>query len=48
MFGNPLGGRPIGMEPMAFDQGGNMSVRITDVPRWTPGGVSDPSKDGES
>ena len=45
---NPPGGRRIGMDPIAFDHDGNMSVRITDTPQWAPGVVADPAKDGNS
>jgi hypothetical protein len=45
---NPPGGRRIGMDPVAFDKVGNMSVRVTDTPQWAPGVVADPVKDGDS
>ena len=45
---NPPGGRRIGMDPVAFDKDGGMSVRITDTPQWAPGVVPDPAKDGDS
>jgi len=48
VLNNPPGGRRIGMDPIAFDQGGNMSVRVTDTPQWAPGVVADPAKDGDS
>jgi len=48
VLSNPPGGRRIGMDPVAFDQAGNMSVRITDTPQWAPGVVADPAKDGDS
>jgi hypothetical protein len=48
VLNNPPGGRRIGMDPIAFDKDGNMSVRITDTPQWAPGVVTDPAKDGDS
>ena len=48
VLNNPPGGRRIGMDPIAFDKDGNMSVRITDTPQWAPGVVADPAKDGDS
>jgi len=48
VLGNPPGGRRIGMDPVAFDKDGNMSVRVTDTPQWAPGVVANPSKDGDS
>jgi xylan 1,4-beta-xylosidase len=48
VLNNPPGGRRIGMDPVAFDKDGNMSVRITDTPQWAPGVVANPAKDGES
>lgn len=48
VLSNPPGGRRIGMDPVAFDKDGNMSVRITDTPQWAPGVVADPAKDGDS
>jgi len=48
VLNNPPGGRRIGMDPVAFDQAGNMSVRVTDTPQWAPGVVADPAKDGDS
>jgi hypothetical protein len=48
VLNNPPGGRRIGMDPIAFDKEGNMSVRITDTPQWAPGVVADPSKDNDS
>ena len=48
VLANPPGGRRIGMDPVAFDKHGNMSVRITDSPQWAPGVVADPAKDGDS
>jgi xylan 1,4-beta-xylosidase len=48
VLNNPPGGRRIGMDPVAFDENGNMSVRITETPQWAPGVVADPTKDGDS
>lgn len=48
VLNNPPGGRRIGMDPVTFDNDGNMSVRITDTPQWAPGVVADPAKDGNS
>jgi hypothetical protein len=45
---NPPGGRRIGMDPVGFDEEGNMSVRVSDTPQWAPGIVSDPAKEGDS
>ena len=48
VLSNPPGGRRVGMDPIAFDRDGNMSVRVTDTPQWAPGVVADPAKDGDS
>ena len=48
VLNNPPGGRRIGMDPVAFDKDGNMSVRVSDTPQWAPGVVADPAKDGDS
>jgi xylan 1,4-beta-xylosidase len=48
VLSNPPGGRRIGMDPVAFDANGNMSVRISDTPQWAPGVVANPAKDGDS
>lgn len=48
VLNNPPGGRRIGMDPIAFDKDGNMSVRVTDTPQWAPGVVADPAKNGDS
>jgi len=45
---NPPGGRRLGMDPVAFDAGGNMIVRATETPQWAPGVVSNPARDGDS
>jgi xylan 1,4-beta-xylosidase len=48
VLNNPPGGRRIGMDPVAFDKDGLMSVRITDTPQWAPGVVVDPAQNGDS
>jgi len=48
VLSNPPGGRRIGMDPVAFDKDGHMSVHVTDTPQWAPGVVADPAKDGDS
>ncbi|MBN2371099.1 MAG: family 43 glycosylhydrolase [Vicinamibacteria bacterium] len=48
VLNNPPGGRRIGMDPVAFDANGNMSVRVSDTPQWAPGVLADPAKDGDS
>jgi xylan 1,4-beta-xylosidase len=48
VLSNPPGGRCIGMDPVEFDEDGNMSVRVSDTPRWAPRVVADPSGDGDS
>ena len=48
VLNNPPGGRRIGMDPIAFDKDGNLSVRVTDTPQWAPGVVADPARDGDS
>jgi len=48
VLNNPPGGRRIGMDPIAFDPAGNMSVRVTDTPQWAPGVVADPAREGDS
>jgi xylan 1,4-beta-xylosidase len=48
VLNNPPGGRRIGMDPVAFDKNGHMSVRITDTPQWAPDVVADPANDGDS
>ena len=48
VLSNPPGGRRIGMDPVAFDKDGNMSVRVTDTPQWAPGVVADPARRGDS
>ncbi len=48
VLSNPPGGRRVGMDPVAFDEAGHMSVCISDTPRWAPGVVADPARDGDS
>jgi xylan 1,4-beta-xylosidase len=48
VLNNPPGGRRIGMDPVADDDDGHLSVRITDTPQWAPGVVANPSRDGDS
>jgi xylan 1,4-beta-xylosidase len=48
VLSNPPGGRRIGMDPVASDEEGNMSVRVTDTPQWAPGVVANPARDGDS
>jgi hypothetical protein len=46
---NPPGGRRIGMDPIGFDERGNLVVRgPTATPQWAPGTVADASRDGDS
>ena len=44
VLSNPPGGRRIGMDRIAFDKKGNMSVDVTDTPQWAPGTIDDPTK----
>jgi hypothetical protein len=49
VLANPPGGRRIGMDPVGFDQDGNMFVRgPSDTPQWAPGVVADPLRNGDS
>jgi hypothetical protein len=49
VLANPPGGRRIGMDPVGFDEDGNMFVRgPSDTPQWAPGVVADPVRDGDS
>jgi xylan 1,4-beta-xylosidase len=48
VLNNPPGGRRVGMDPVAFDKDGNMSVRISDTPQWAPGASVDLSKSRDS
>jgi hypothetical protein len=48
VLNNPPGGRRVGMDPITFDNDGNMSVRVTDTPQWAPGVVPDPAREADS
>lgn len=49
VLANPPGGRRIGMDPVGFDEDGNLFVRgPTETPQWAPGVVRDPAHDGDS
>ena len=48
VLNNPPGGRRVGMDPVAVDAAGNLSVRISDTPQWVPGVVANPARDGDS
>jgi hypothetical protein len=42
---NPPGGRRIGMDPVGFDEQGNLFVRgPTETPQWGPGVLADPAR----
>jgi len=46
---NPPGGRRVGMDPIGFDEDGNLFVRgPTSTPQWAPGMVADPARNGDS
>jgi hypothetical protein len=46
---NPPGGRRIGMDPIGFDQDGNLFVRgPTSTPQWAPGTIADAAREGDS
>jgi phage terminase large subunit-like protein len=46
---NPPGGRRIGMDPVGFDDQGNLFVRgPSETPQWGPGVVADPARHGDS
>ena len=46
---NPPGGRRIGMDPVGFDEKGNLFVRgPSETPQWAPGVVDDPIRRGDS
>lgn len=45
---NPPGGRRIGMDPVGFDDRGNLFVRgPSETPQWGPGVVADPARQGD-
>jgi xylan 1,4-beta-xylosidase len=49
VMSNPPGGRRIGMDPIGFDARGNMFVSgPSETPRWGPGVVADPARQGDS
>ena len=46
---NPPGGRRLGMDPVGFDENGNMYVHgPSDTPQWAPGVVADPAHNSDS
>jgi hypothetical protein len=46
---NPPGGRRVGMDPVGFDERGNLFVRgPSETPQWGPGAVADPARRGDS
>ena len=49
VLANPPGGRRIGMDPVGFDENGNLFVSgPNDTPQWAPGIVADPARNGDS
>lgn len=49
VLATPPGGRRIGMDPVGFDEQGNMFVRgPSETPQWAPGVVDDPAREGNS
>ena len=49
VLANPPGGRRIGMDPVGFEADGAMFVRgPSETPRWAPGVVANPARDGDS
>jgi xylan 1,4-beta-xylosidase len=49
VLANPPGGRRIGMDPVGFDEKGNLFVRgPSETPQWAPGVVDDPVRQGDS
>jgi hypothetical protein len=49
VLANPPGGRRIGMDPVGFDENGNLFVRgPSETPQWAPGAVDDPARQGDS
>lgn len=49
VLSNPPGGRRIGMDPVGFDERGNLFVRgPSETPQWGPGVVADPARHGDS
>jgi hypothetical protein len=48
VLANPPGGRRIGMDPVGFDEKGNLFVRgPSETPQWAPGVVADPVRQGD-
>jgi len=49
VLANPPGGRRVGMDPVGFDDRGNLFVRgPSETPQWGPGAVADPARHGDS
>jgi hypothetical protein len=49
VLSNPPGGRRIGMDPVGFDQRGNLFIRgPSETPQFGPGVVADPARQGDS
>lgn len=49
VLANPPGGRRIGMDPVDFDDNGNMFTRgPSETPQWAPGVVANPARNGDS
>ena len=49
VLANPPGGRRIGMDPVGFDEQGNMFVHgPSETPQWAPGVVNDPARQSDS
>jgi xylan 1,4-beta-xylosidase len=49
VLANPPGGRRIGMDPIGFDENGNLFVKgPSETPQWAPGVVDDPARRGDS
>ena len=49
VMSNPPGGRRVGMDPVGFDERGNLFVRgPSETPQWGPGAVADPARRGDS
>ena len=49
VLANPPGGRRIGMDPVGFDEQGNMFVNgPSETPQWAPGAVKDPARRNDS
>lgn len=49
VLANPPGGRRVGMDPVGFDERGNLFVRgPSETPQWGPGAVADPARQNDS